>query len=177
MKKQIFYFTGVLLIMLSCDAISKMTQFNMEYNKTVTIPSSTGINLPFNIMTPDVESNSESTFAVNDTRKDLIEKIKLTTLTLTITSPSDADFSFLKSINVYISADGLPEIKVAWKETVPVDAGAVLNLDVSGADLKEYIKKDKFLLRLNTETDELLTSDYQVDVHSIFFVDAEILGQ
>jgi hypothetical protein len=96
-------------------------------------------------------------------------------LDLTITSPSNADFSFLKSINVYISAEGLNEVKIAWKENVPSDV-TLLSLDVTGVDLKEYIKADKFSLRLNTETDELLASDHHIDVHSAFFVDAKILG-
>ena len=115
----------------------------MEFNESVVIPSSTGINLPFNILTPDVETNSASTFSNNKTRKDLVDEIKLTKLELTIKSPTNADFSFLKSISVYISATGLPEAKIAYKDEVPANAGAVLTLDVSGVDLKEYIKADK----------------------------------
>lgn len=175
MKKQILGLC-IILSILGCKKIDKLTQFEMEFNETVVIPSSTGINLPFNILTPDVETNSESTFEVNDTRKDLVEEIKLTTLTLTLTSPSNADFSFLKSVNIYISAEGITEAKIAWKDNVPSDI-SVLNLEVTGVDLKEYIKKDKFSLRLNTETDEVLTSDHHIDIHSIFFVDAKILGQ
>jgi len=175
MKKQILVL-GIILSIFGCKIIDKLTQFDIEFNETVVIPSSTGINLPFNILTPDIETNSESTFELNDTRKDLVEEIILTTLDLTITSPSNADFNFLKSINVYISAEGLDEIKIAWKDHVPSDV-KVLDLDVTDADLKEYIKADKFSLRLNTETDELLASDLHIDVHSVFFVDAKILGQ
>jgi hypothetical protein len=175
MRKQILVL-GIILSIFGCKKIDKLTQFDMEFNATAVIPSSTGINLPFNILTPDVETNFESIFEVNDTRNDLVEEIILTTLDLTITSPSNADFSFLKSINVYISAEGLNEVKIAWKDNVPSDV-TVLNLDVTGVDLKEYIKADKFSLRLNTETDELLDSDHHIDVHSVFFVDAKILGQ
>lgn len=148
----------------------------MEYIETSTIPSSVGVNFPFNFWTPDIETNSESQFEVNDTRKDLIEKIILKNLDLTITSPSNGDFSFLKTISVYISGEGLPEIKVAWLDIVPSNAGKNIVLSVSDADLQEYIKLDKFDLRLNTVTDEVIMSDYTIDVHSIFFVDAKILG-
>ena len=51
---------------------------------------------------------------------------------------------------------------VAWKDAVPADAGVTLNLDRSDADLKEYIKKDKFTLRVNAVTDEFLASDYHI---------------
>ena len=175
MKKQILVL-GIILSILGCEQIDKLTQFDMEFNETVVIHSSTKINLPFNILTPDIETNSNSTFESNDTRKDFIEEIILTTIDMTITSPSNADFSFLKSINVYISAEGLNEVKIAWKDNIPSDV-TVLNLNVTGVDLKKYIKKDEFSLRLNTETDEILTSDYHIKIHSIFFVDAKILGQ
>lgn len=45
----------------------------MEFDETIVIPSSAGINLPFDILTPDLEINSELIFEINDTRKDLVE--------------------------------------------------------------------------------------------------------
>lgn len=177
MRNRILVFSCIILTLIGCGIVDKFIQFDMEFNENVVIPSSTGVNLPFNILVPDVETNSESTFAVNDTRKDLVEEVKLTTLNLTLTSPSNADFSFLKSINIFISAEGLSEAKIAWKDNIPDDIGTVLSLEITNADLKEYIKKDKFTLRLNTVINELLTSDYYIDVHSEFFVDAKILGQ
>lgn len=177
MKKLIFVFGYIITTFFGCNIIDKFTQFELEFNETVVIPSSTGINLPFNILTPDIETNSESKFAVNDTRKDLIEEMKLTTLRLTHTSPADRDFSFLKSISVFISADGLPETKIAWKDNIPANVGKIIFLDLTDNDLKEYIKKDKFALRMNAETDELLTADQYIEVYSVFFVDAKILGQ
>lgn len=168
----IFFFT-----LQSCKKGNKLTQFNMEYNETVVIPSSAGVNLPFNVSTPDVQSNSESTFEINDTRKDLIEEIKLTQLDLTLTSPTNGDFGFLKSIEIYISADGLSEKIVARNTNIPSNIGKYLELETSDIDLQEYIKKDQFSLRLNTVTDELITADHEIDIHSIFFVDAKIFGQ
>lgn len=165
------------MVLNACKKIDKLTQFNMEYNESIVIPSSTGINLPFNIFTPDVKSNSESTFAVNDTRKDLIEEIILKKLDLTLTSPSNGNFGFLKSVEIFISADGLSEVKIAWKSDIPAKIDKYLELDRTSTDLKEYIKKDEFTLRVSTVTDELLASDHQIDVHSTFFVDAKILGQ
>lgn len=166
----------ILAVLLSnCSKLDELTKFNMDYDTQVTIPSSAGINLPFDVLTPDTETNSESTFESNDTRKDLIEEIKLTQLQLVITSPSDADFSFLESIEVFISADGLDELKIASKVEVP-ETVSTLDLEVSDTDLKDYIKKDNYSLRLNTVTDEAMSQDHQIDVKSTFFVDAKILG-
>ena len=91
----------VLAVLISnCSKLDELTKFDMDYDTQVTIPSSAGINLPFDVLTPDTETNSESTFESNDTRKDLIEEIKLTKLQLVITSPSETDFSFLESISI-----------------------------------------------------------------------------
>ena len=178
MNKLILILGGaVLWFMAGCKAVDKLTQFNMDFNSTVVIPVPEGTNLPSDIKTPDVVTNSESTFAVKDTRKDMIEEAKLTSLDLTITSPSNGNFNFMKTINVYMSAEGLPEIKIAWKENIPNGAGSVLELETSNDDLQEYIKKDKVVMRLNTVTDELITTEHHIDIHSVFFVDAKILGQ
>ena len=172
------YFFVLLLIPIlgGCSKIDELTKFNMDYDQTVILPSSTGVNLPFDMFTPDTETNSETEFSVNDTRKDLIEEIKLTKLELRITSPSEADFSFLNSIEVFLSAEGLDEIKIAYLNEVQDNVGNDLSLDTSDVDLKEYIKKDKFYLRLNTVTDEVMGQDHEIEVKSTFFVDAKILG-
>ncbi len=161
----------------SCKKIDKLTQFEMGFTERVIIPSSTGINLPFNLFTPDVKTNSETTFEGKNTRKDLIEKIKLTKLDLSLQAPTGSDFSFLKSIEIFISAAGMDEIRIAWKENIPANVGSLLELETSTTDLKEYIKKDQFKLRVSTVTDEVLTADHQIDVKSLFFVDAKIIGQ
>jgi len=174
MLKSVFIFALVILL-VSCDKLDELTKFDIDYDTQVSIPSSAGINLPFDIFTPETETNSESKFESNDTRKDLIEEIKLTRLKLNIISPSDADFSFLESIEVYISADGIDEIKIAEKTDVS-ETATILDLDIVDVDLKEYIKADSYNLRLNTVTDEAMSSDHVIDVHSTFFVDAKILG-
>lgn len=175
MSKFIHIFV-LFIIIAACDKVDELTKFNVEYISSVTIPSSTVIDLPLEVFTPDMETNSDSEFEVNDTRKDLIEEIKLTELVLKITSPDNADFSFLESLDVYIFAEGLDEMKIASKEVIDTNAGDTLDLDVLDIDLKEYIKKDKFNLRINTVTDEAITSEHTIDVKSTFFVDAKILG-
>ena len=160
-----------------CKKIQELTQFNMEYDESVTLPGTVGINLPFNVATPPVTSNSESTFAVNDTNKDLIEDIRLKTLDLTVNSPTNGDFSFLESISVFIAAQDLPEIRVAFAENIDSNIGNVLALSTVDVNLKDYIIKDQFTLRVSATKDEVETNDYEINIHSLFFVDAKILGQ
>ena len=75
-----------------------------------------------------------------------------------------------------MSADDLPEIKIAWNEEVAATGGEQLELVTTAEDLKEYIKKDSYTLRLKTVTDEFLSTDYEINIATTFFVDAKILG-
>ena len=175
MKKLTLIGIGVAIFM-ACNDLEKLTEFNMSYHSSVTIQKSTGLDLPITVFTPDVETNSESEFAVNDTRKDMVEDITLTGLDMTITSPTSQTFGFLKSIEVFIEADGLPEVQVAYQEEIPEEVGNVLSLETTGQNLKEYIIKDKFNLRVKTVTDEILSHDTDIKIDSRFFVNAKVLG-
>jgi len=175
MKKIIFLLTAFSICLLTnCEKARKLTQFRMDYHETVVVGATQGINLPFNILTPEIESNAESTFSLNDTRKDLVKEIILDHVALTIISPEERTFSFLKSINIFLNADGLPEEKIAWRDNINSNNQRI-ELETTGKDLKDYIKKDTFVLRLNTVTKEHITRDYHIDIHSVFMVDAKLL--
>ncbi len=161
---------------LQCDALDDLTKFDLDYESSVTIPSNSLVNLPFTIETPAMQTNSESVFESNNTNKDLIEDISLKSMRLTITTPADKTFSFLESIEIFISAEGVDEISLAVLNPVSANATGVINLDTTDADLKEYIKKDSFNLRIQSVTDEVIDEDVQIDILSVFAVDAKILG-
>ncbi|PHR95673.1 MAG: hypothetical protein COA80_10120 [Leeuwenhoekiella sp.] len=164
------------LAFTACDKVDELTKFDLDYTSRVTIESGTLIDLPFVVRTPPMQTNSETEFESNNTRKDLIESIKLTQMTLTITSPSNEDFTFLESIEVFIKADGLDEIPLAALDPVAGNASGRINLETSNAELREYIKKDSFTLRVESVTDEALDRDIDIDILSVFRVDAKILG-
>ncbi len=177
-KQKIVVFTILLagLFQSSCNKLDELTIFDIDYSDEVVVESLIGINLPFNLITPAITTDSESVFEVNDTRVDLVEEIRAKKMKLTISSPQSGDFDFLNSIKVYISADGLEEILMAWKDTIPADNYKSIELDLSSDDFQEYIKKDEIILRLNTETDKLILSDHTILIDAVFEVNARILG-
>ena len=162
---------------MGCKEIDKLTQFQMDYDASITIDAATDLTVPFEIGTPDIPTYSVSTFAANETRKELVEEIKLTKLDLYLDSPEKSDLGFLKSIEVFIQAEGQEETRVAWADEVPDAVADYLSLNVSNTDLKEYIKLDNFSLQVITVTDEMITTDHEIKVEATFFVDAKILGQ
>ena len=175
MKKLTTIFLGLLLLLSGCKKANELTKFDINYTTTATIPSSTGLNIPFNIATPDIETNTDSKFQINNTRKDKVESITLKKLELVLKSPSTGNFNFLKSIEVYINAEEIQELKAAWKEPITEDGVTKLLLDVSSADLLPFILKSEFGLRLRTVTDELIMSDQEIEINSTFTVDAKLL--
>jgi hypothetical protein len=148
----------------------------MIYHSEAIIPATVNINVPFDIPMPPVTTDSEQIFENNNTHKDLIEEIFLDELKVRITDPAGGDFSFLKDVELYLSAESLPDIKIAWLYNVPNNVGSELNLVTTDGNLKDYIVQDEFRLKLKVTTDELITQDYTVDIKTVFKVNAKILG-
>ena len=176
MKKLLILLSTIIVTIQSCKEVDKLTQFNMDYKEEMTIPATLGIDLPIDIWTPDIPTNSTSTFESNNTHKDLIEQIVLKKMEMTIKDPSSSTWDFLKKIEIYIEADGLDDKKIGWLDNIPQIGLKSINLEVSTEDLKEYIKKDEYKLRTKTVTRQLISRDTKVEVSSTFFVDAQILG-
>ncbi|MDZ7741259.1 MAG: hypothetical protein U5Q03_05795 [Bacteroidota bacterium] len=82
----------------------------------------------------------------------------------------------MKTIKIYIRAEGLEEKLVAWKENISDGTGSELDLHTSSDDLKAFIKKESFKLRFYIKTDKAITQDVKIETYSRFFVDAKILG-
>ncbi len=175
MKNSFLFLILLTIYFSSCEKIDKFTQFRMNYSTEVTVPANLSINLPVDLLTPDMETNAEGQFSANNTNVDLVQLINLESIEIEVISPSGADFSFLKSAEIYLNAEGLSEIKIASIDEVPEDVGSTITIEGSENNLKEYIVKDKFSLRVATVTDELLTQDHSFEVNSTFFVDALVL--
>ncbi len=173
MKKVLLFIAVVTLASFQgCNALKKLTQFRVNQSTDFSVPSSLLVNVPISLPSPDITTNSSQTFANNNTSADMIESVKLEEMKLTITAPSGKSFSFLKDIQLYLSAPNLPEVLVAEKLNVSSTTGELL-LDVKDVELKEYLKKDKLSLRSQVLTDEVLTQSIQIKADSRFFVDAK----
>jgi len=177
MKKiTIVLFIALLVSFTSCDKIDKLTQFEIDYTSSFKIPSNLGINLPFNFPTPDIETNISEELENNQSNKELIEQIFLKKFLLTIESPDNQTFRFLKDIDVFLVADGLPKVKIAFKHNIKNSIGQELDLDVIEQDLQEYMKKDKYSIDVSTTTDETILQEVKIRTDLKFWVDAKILG-
>lgn len=176
MKSNLLTILLALVVLVSCDVVDELTKFDLDYQTNYSIAATTLINTPFTLDTPDVTTESESSFESNDTHKDLIESIKLKSLKLTIDAPEDGDFNFLKEVHIYIDAEDLDEVEIANVYDLENTDSNILELDVLGEELKAFIKKDSFSLRVQTVTDETINETHDIIIDTTFRVDAEILG-
>ena len=160
----------------SCQEKAIYATFNTEYEFEAKIPPTTGISLPFELFTTEQESNFESQYSINDTRKDLVSEVELTGFTIQIVDPQGKSFSFLQSVAFYIDSNDDPEAKIAEKDPVPDTTGNELILDVFSSNLAPYIKSDDFIIRMNAVTDETISNEITVRGVVNFRIRARVIG-
>lgn len=176
MKKILIFISVIVLTHGSCKEIEQLTHFYMDFTSNITVESTFIIDVPFDVWTPNISTFSDEVFKKNNTNSNMVEEIVLKEMKMNITSPESQSFDFLKSIEIYISAEGFEEEKIAWHNDIPQTGLSSINLETSDDDLKEYIKKDGYKLRTRVVTRQVISESTDIEIISTFFVDAQILG-
>ena len=161
----------VMLLITSCNVIDDLLTFTIDTQTTFKIASGFPIGTAINVITPDVTTNSSSTFENNNTKADLVKDVKISELKLTITDPSNRSFSFLKSIHLYISTDANDEIELAYLDDINSTSN-ILNLTCTSQSLDKYIKAPSYKIRAKAVLKESLTQDITVKSDMKFRVTA-----
>ncbi|MEZ0131322.1 hypothetical protein AB9T88_16740 [Flavobacterium sp. LBUM151] len=162
------------LFFTSCDAIDDLLSFTISNETSIQIKSTSPINLPTEVVTPDVTTNSSSEFKNNKTEAGLVKDVKLKSLNLSITSPDGKTFAFLKSIHLYISTTDSDEIELAYLDDINSTTN-MIELMSTNARLDRYIKADKYKIRTQVTLKETLTKDVTVKADMKFRVTADPL--
>ena len=162
----------VLLLITSCNVIDDLLTFSIDNQTTFKIESGFPLGTAFNVVTPDVTTNSSSTFENNNTKAELVKDVKLTELKLTITDPSNKSFSFLKSIHLYISTDANDEIELAYLDEINSTSNTI-NLTCTSQKLDKYIKASSYKIKAKAVIKESLTQDITVKSDMKFKITAD----
>lgn len=167
------YFILLLFILLGCNKDNRGITFSIQLNAEAVIPSSTGINLPINLISPDLTTQSNSSFEANQTTPSLVREILLK---VNIKSPAQTSFDFLKSVRIYMRADGLAEKEIAYLENIPTGGlrSILLNTDET-TNFKDYIVQESINLRVQATTRQIVTSDTELELLPRFEVRASLL--
>ncbi|BFM44333.1 hypothetical protein CFS9_29740 [Flavobacterium sp. CFS9] len=160
------------LFLSSCDAVDDLLTFTISNETSIQIKSTSPINLPSEIITPDVTTNSSAEFENNKTKASLVKDVKLKSLKLMITNPTDKTFTFLKSVHLYISTTDSDEIELAYQDNINASTNSI-DLICTDARLDQYIKADKYKIRTKVTLKETLTKDVTVKAEMKFRVTAD----
>ena len=160
------------LFFFSCSVVDNLLTFTIDNQTSITIPTGFPVNTPFDLVTPEINSNSSSVFENNNTRADLVKDVKLKELKLTITNPANKTFTFLKSVHMYISTDANDEIELAYLDNINSTSNT-LNLTCTTAKLDKYVKAPSFKLRVSALTKETITQDISIKADMKFQVTAD----
>ncbi|MCD0468933.1 hypothetical protein [Flavobacterium sp. JAS] len=160
------------LFLNSCNTVDDLLTFTISNETSIQIKSNLPINLPSEIVTPDVTTNSSAEFSNNKTKASLVKDVKLKSLQLAITNPTDKTFTFLKSIHLYISTTDSDEIELAYQDNINSNTNTI-DLICTDKRLDQYIKADKYKIRTQVTLKESLTKDVTVKADMKFKVTAD----
>lgn len=160
------------LFISSCDAVDDLLTFNISNQTSITIENSSPINLPSEIITPEVTTNSSAEFKNNNTDTDRVKDVKLKSLQLIIENPEDKTFTFLKSVHLYISTTDSDEIELAYQDNINSTSNRI-DLICTDKKLDQYIKGDSYKIRTQVTMKESLTQDVTVKADMTFSVTAD----
>lgn len=173
MKSKLIALTVFLsLFLTSCDAVDDLLTFTISNDASIKIKSTSPINLPSEIITPEVTTNSSSEFENNKTKASLVKDVKIRSLKLSISDPSDKTFTFLKSIHLYISTTDSNEIELAYQDNINSTSNSI-DLVCTDQKLDEYIKANSYKIRTKVTLKETLTKDVTVKADMKFKVTAD----
>lgn len=174
MRKYLFVVLAFVPFLMGCNELSNMTKLDVPFSQTATLPALPITVTDAPILTPS--TSIDSLLSVYKVSSDLIQSVNLKKMNLTLTDPADGDLTFLKSIQIYMVADGLTEAKVAGIDSVPETTGSTLSLNVESVDLKRFATKDKFQMKILMSTDKPTTVEHKIKVDMSLQLDLKILG-
>ena len=175
MKKYLITLAIVVPLLIGCKALNNLTKFDLPFSKSFTLPALPVAGTPPALEIKGIETHIDSVLKSYNLSADKIQSVTLTKMEFTLSSPADGDLSFLKSVEIFITAEGLDQVKIAGITNVP-DGTKVLSLTAEDVDLKNFILKDKFGLKIVTTTDKKTDVEQKIDMDLNFLADLKILG-
>jgi hypothetical protein len=175
MKHIIAYSLGLLMLALcSCKNAGDVT-FYESFNESFSVPALTLAGATDTFSTPSIPNDLDSLMKANNTSANLVQSVKLQAMTLTITAPAGQNFSYLKSVQVFILTDSLPAVEIANQYTIS-GTSDTLNMNADNAQLKPYLLSSNFQIKFLVTNNQATTAAQTVNAYLRFQFVANILA-
>jgi hypothetical protein len=133
----------VAFVSSSCEKFEELLTFNIKQDANMEVPATPFI-VSDPILLPPVKVTASEEFKSNKAK--MVKDIVLNKIDLSITNPQNANFDFLKNIEIFISVEGKSDVKVAYLTEVPKGVNTI-SLNTTNAKLDEYIKADSYTIQ------------------------------
>lgn len=149
--KQLFINTSLILfisVLTMGGCLEKLTSINFDYTTEATL-SVEAIEAPGEYVIGEsvLTSSLKQELEKNNTSLDLLDELTLRSAKVTITD-STLNFNSIEKIELYIAADGNPEVLIASKNPVLDDQNNLTLTVNSNENLANYIKATTFTYRV-----------------------------
>tara|TARA_B110000046_G_scaffold103764_1_gene111290 strand:+ start:95 stop:613 length:519 start_codon:yes stop_codon:yes gene_type:complete len=168
--KKILIFLPFLIFVASCNT-DEDTEFTIAYSEVFELPATFGIEYPTSTDLISVETESEDRFEENLTTSDLLNTARLSNMQISMTGPTGTDLEFVDQVNIFISANGLSEIKVASIDGAGTN-DVLLQAELEVIDVKEYLKLPTVLFRVEYSSDAFSNQDRECVLNVRFTINA-----
>ncbi|WP_299826264.1 hypothetical protein [uncultured Pontibacter sp.] len=158
---------------VACDAVDDLFTFYIEEEETIEVKSYFPVGLA-PIVPIKVTTNSSEDFKNNKTQAELVKDVTLNRLHLEITDPQTENFNFLSKIEIYISAEGKSEVKIAYLDQIPQNVN-LIQLVSTNAELDEYIKDESYTIITRATLARAVANDVTIKANMRFKVTADPL--
>lgn len=160
--KKIALFVGIALITiaLSCTQTKKLVDTNVDlpYSQSVNVPGTSldtsvplpagGVSLPFPAV--GVPTHSKDFLNQYNSATDKVVSVDLKGASIEITAPSGANFDYMDSLQLYMSAVGQGEQLVAYIYGIPKGQSTLDLTVVPNVNMKDYFIQDTMYYRMTT---------------------------
>ncbi len=164
--------SGLLIGTASCKKVNESTQFNLTYSTSLAVPAaSIVVSTTQDFVTDEMETGIAEKFKQNGTSTDLVDEIKMTEFKLTADT---GNVDYLKSISIYVRGSGLNDVLVAQRSNIPAGLTSV-NLDMTGANIKEHLFKEKIRYRASITFNATSTKSHNLKMDQTYLVKAKLL--
>ncbi len=169
--KNLFVVISVLALFVSCKKsdVKVDISYTSSLTSTFTMPKLTDQekSVPDSLVsftTPSMTNTVLDELKNHSIDLDHLKSISIQGIQLAIQSPSTQNFSFLKTIKVYLGATGVGETLIGSKDNINTisPAPATLDLSVANADVTAYLKSATYYLKVETTLVKTYTQDIDV---------------
>ncbi len=187
MKKTVFVM-GMAFITLAgaCTKVKTVVDTNVDipYSTSVAVPASvtdTSVALPaggLSVSFPNVSmaTGSKEFLSQYNTNPDRVVSVDLKGASIEIETPSNTNFDYMDSIELYVSAAGQPETLMAYEYGVPKGQKVLDLVSVPNVNLKSYYLQDAMLFRVKAHINATPPTGEQLTIATVMHLLANPLN-